>query len=512
MESVLSSYQLVLSLIVGVLAVLLFLSKKRSQCTNLPPCVPGAWPILGHLPYLGKHPEETLEKWGRTYGDVFSCFFGLNRVVVLNNYQSIKEAFSEEAFAGRAQPFIFEEHFHGKGLTYADSEVGKEHRKFALSQLRNFGMGKNSLQDTVLFEVNDIVAFLRKLDGKPTSAIKGLFTHHLANVTCNMAFGHRFAQDDVEFRRIAGLVGENFAIGSHGSLLTVFPLLRYVPIKSLGGNYKRFGDNFQSLLQFAKKLVDNHEKSRAPNWEQEAPKDYIDAFLRKAKSDIKEGKHDTTFDMEQLYTSIVNLFVGGTETTSTTLRWGLVYMIEHQEIQQKVFHEIETVVGLDRDVNMEDRANLPFTEATIYETLRCGNLATLGGSTMHKMSVDAYLRGYFIPKGTIVSPNFYAVHVDERMWENARVYDPTRFLNKEGHLRRPEAFIPFSIGKKACPGEALALMELFLFFANIIQKFELRAPPGKIISSSNYITAIARAPVNEEMCYISRKKSSPRAP
>jgi len=459
------------------------------------------------LPYLGKHAQEKLEKWGHVYGDVFSCYFGQNLVVVLNNYQAIKEAFDDDLYAARAQPYIFEEHFHGKGLTYAEGELWRVHRKFAMLQLRNFGMGKHSLQAPILREINEMADYLRKIEGKPTNAIKGLLTHHLSNVICSFAFGHRFPQNDAEFRNIVGMIEECFSLGSHDSLITLFPILRFVPFKSLGGNYKKFAKNFESLMSFAKKLVDNHEKSKedSPTWEEEEPKDYIDAFLKQARNDHKEGKHDTTFEMDQLLTSIVNLFIGGTETTSTTLRWALIYMIENPEVQEKVFEEIKLVVGTARDVTLEDKAKLPFTEATILEIQRCGNIATLGGSTMHKTAGDAYLRGYFIPKGTYVAPNFYAVHVDERAWPNARVFDPKRFLNADSHIRRPEAFIPFSIGKKACPGESLAVMELFLFFSNIIQKFQVKAPPGKKISSANYTTGLTRAPINTDICYVTRK-------
>jgi cytochrome P450 family 2 subfamily J len=59
--------------------------------------------------------------------------------------------------------------------------------------------------------------------------------------------------------------------------------------------------------------------------------------------------------VDQLLTSIVNLFIGGTETTSTTLRWALIYMIENPEVQEKVFEEIRLVVGTARDVTLEDK-------------------------------------------------------------------------------------------------------------------------------------------------------------
>lgn len=72
----------------------------------------------------------------------------------------------------------------------------------------------------------------------------------------------RFAQDDQEFRDIVGMIEECFTIGSHDSLITLFPILRFVPLKPLGGNYNKFSRNFNKMLEFASRLVDNHEKGK----------------------------------------------------------------------------------------------------------------------------------------------------------------------------------------------------------------------------------------------------------
>ena len=148
--------------------------------------------------------------------DTIHCYFGQKLVIVLNNYSLIKEAFVDDNYSARAQPFIFEEHFHGKGLTYADGERWLIHRKFAMDQLKRFGMGKYFLQDTILDELNDIFEFINKQNEKSFN-IKGLLTHGLSNIICGFAFGQRFSHDNKEFHHIVSLIEECFTLGSHDS-------------------------------------------------------------------------------------------------------------------------------------------------------------------------------------------------------------------------------------------------------------------------------------------------------
>ncbi|CAF4396482.1 unnamed protein product, partial [Adineta steineri] len=177
------------------------------------------------------------------------------------------------------------------------------------------------------------------------------------------------------------LIEECFTLGSHDSWITIFPLLRFIPTQSLRGNYKQFSKNFKEIFKFAKKLVENHDENI------DETKDYIDEYLKQANIDKKLNKLDSTFDMDQLITSITNLFIGGTETTSTTLRWAFVYMIENPQILNNVQQEIDNYMNNNKQhnlfIHMEDKEYLPYTLATIFEIQRCGNIATLGGSTLH---------------------------------------------------------------------------------------------------------------------------------
>lgn len=198
---------------------------------------------------------------------------------------------------------------------------------------------------------------------------------------------------------------------------------------------------------------------------------------------------------------VLDLFVAGSETTSTTLRWAFLYMAKYPEIQEKVQAEIDRVIGQSRQPSMEDRANLPYTDAVIHEILRMGNIVPL--ALPHSTNKEVQLGGYTIPKGVLIIPNLASVLIDKKEWATPSTFDPGHFLNKEGKFEKKAAFIPFSAGKRVCLGENLARMELFLFFTSFMQHFTFSIPAGVNVVM-DYRAGITLAPKPYEICVMSR--------
>ena len=82
--------------------------------------------------------------------------------------------------------------------------------------------------------------------------------------------------------------------------------------------------------------------------------------------------------IDNLKVTMFDLFLAGSETTSTTLTWAYLFMIRYPEVQEKVQQELDQVVGTDRLPSCSDRPNLPYTEAVLMEVQRCGNITPLG--------------------------------------------------------------------------------------------------------------------------------------
>ncbi|XP_051885538.1 vitamin D 25-hydroxylase isoform X2 [Pristis pectinata] len=181
---------------------------------------------------------------------------------------------------------------------------------------------------------------------------------------------------------------------------------------------------------------------------------------------------------ENLIYTVGELIIAGTETTTNALRWAILYMALYPNIQEKVHQEIDTIVGKNQIPSLENKSQMPYTEAVLHEVLRYCNIAPLG--IFRATTKNTVVRGYSIPKGTTVITNLYSVHFDEKYWNTPYLFCPERFLDKNGQFVKKEAFVPFSVGRRHCLGEQIARMELFLFFTMLLQRFHIHFPPGTI--------------------------------
>ena len=141
---------------------------------------------------------------------------------------------------------------------------------------------------------------------------------------------------------------------------------------------------------------------------------------------------------------MIDLFVAGTETTSTALKWFIVFMLNKPDIQQRMRKEILDVVGDCRFPSYSDRGNMPYCDAVIHETLRVGNIAPL--SLPHGLTRDLEFRGYVIPKHALIVPSLDSILTDPEVFEEPFEFNPERFLN-DGVLSGTEKVHAFGVGK-----------------------------------------------------------------
>uniref|UniRef100_A0A673BVH5 Cytochrome P450, family 2, subfamily Y, polypeptide 3 n=1 Tax=Sphaeramia orbicularis TaxID=375764 RepID=A0A673BVH5_9TELE len=409
------------------------------------------------------------EFFSERYGPVVTLYLGPQRVVVLIGYEAVKEALVDQAedFIGRGPfPFLVKV-TDGYGLAVSNGERWKQLRQFTLTTLRDFGMGRKRMEQWIQEESKHLVARIDSTKASPFDPTYFL-SCTVSNVICCLVFGQRFSYDDDHFLQLLQIVSAllKFASSPWCQLYNVFPrLMEYLP----GRHHKVFG-RVETLKRFIKKKIREHEETLEPS----SPRDYIDCFLIRLN---KEKDLSTSeFHYDNLVSTVFNLYMGGTESTSSTIRFALSVLSKYPEIQEKMQQEIDSVIGQERDPFMEDRKSLPFTDAVIHEIQRFMDIVPMGAPryALHDIS----FRGYTIPKGTIILPVLHSVLKEKKHWATPFSFNPEHFLDHNGNFKKNPSFLPFAAGKRACAGESLARMELFIFLVSLLQNFTFFIPGG----------------------------------
>ncbi|KAM3931019.1 cytochrome P450 2K1-like [Leptodactylus fuscus] len=259
------------------------------------------------------------------------------------------------------------------------------------------------------------------------------------------------------------------------------------------GSHKTIVENVEELCDFITKTFTEHLKKLDENDQ----RSFIDAFLIRQKEEA--GDPQSYFHDGNLTRVVRNLFSAGIETTASTLSWGLLLMAKYPKIQEKVQEEILSVIGSAQPL-YSHRGQMPFTNAVIHEIQRFADIVPL--NLGHETTKDVTLKGYFLPKGTYIVPLLTSVLRDKTQFEKPEEFYPNHFLDSKGNFRKNEAFMPFSAGRRACAGETLARMELFIFFTTLLQKFTFSSPPGVTEVDMTPDIGMTNAPKPHMICAI----------
>ncbi|KAM4019976.1 cytochrome P450 2G1-like isoform 1-T2 [Anomaloglossus baeobatrachus] len=429
---------------------------------NLPPG-PTPLPIIGNALHIKRgEMVKSLMELRDKYGSIYTVYFGHYPIVVLCGYDTVKEALIDRAedFGGRGRLPTIDQFVKGYGVVFSNGNRWKDLRRFSITILRNFGMGKKTIEERIQEESSFLMAEIKSQKEQYIDPTRFL-VQAVSNVICSIVFGNRFEYSNDSFQKLLTMFSVVFQdqSGVYGQFQDMLPtLMSYVP-----GPHKRLNRSMKRVTDFIRERIKMNEESFDPH----SPRHFIDCFLAKQKQE----KDNPNFDRINMVFTILNLFFAGTETVSTTLRHGLMILMKYPEIQDKLHQEIARVIGDSRVPNIEDRSKMPYTDAVIHEIQRFSDILPL--NVPHATTRDVTFKGYTIPKGTDVYPLLCSVLQDPTKLACPTKFDPNNFLDDKGCFKKNEAYMPFSAGKRVCLGEGLARMELFIFFTTILQHFNL---------------------------------------
>ncbi|KAG9480196.1 hypothetical protein GDO78_011946 [Eleutherodactylus coqui] len=410
------------------------------------------------------YPHIVLTNMANIYGKILGLYIGNRLIVILNDFDTVKDAMvnHSEVFSDRPSVPMVNLITKRKGVIFAKyGPIWRQQRRFSHTTLRHFGLGKISLEPIIIEEFKFVKAEMLKFGDKGFNPLQ-IVGNAVSNVICSITFGKRFDYEDKEFKSMLRMMsrGLEISLNSEAILSNVCSWMYYLPF----GPFKELRQIVIDVTAFLKRIIKEHELSLDPK----NPRDFIDMYLLQIDEE-QRTQLESSFNTDYLFYIIGDLFIAGTDTTTNTLLWSLLYMCVHPDVQEKVQAEIDSVVGRERPPSLTDKTKMPFTEATIMEVQRMTAVVPL--SVPHMASETTVFRGYTIPKESVVLANLWAVHRDPKVWEKPNDFIPSRFLDEHGQILKKEAFIPFGIGRRVCMGEQLAKMELFLMFVNLLQSF-----------------------------------------
>ncbi|XP_057975861.1 cytochrome P450 CYP82D47-like [Malania oleifera] len=496
MEKFLLSFSSVPTTSAGILAVIFFLyyalrtskrtqNKARDQEKPAPEAA-GGWPVIGHLHLLARSQllHRVLAKMADKYGPIFTIKLGVHPALVVSNSELAKECFTvnDKAFANRPKSVAIEL----MGYNYALFGFGpyspywRLQRKIATLKL----LSAQRLETLRHIHESEAKASIKEIyrrweqnastaGGGSSNALAVEMKQWFWDIALNTVFrimaGKRFNDQDGEYAKI---FRDFLELTGAFVVADALPFLKWL---DLGGQQRRMRETGRRLDHIMEEWLEEHKRKRvaaeaAPTEEQ----DFMDVML----SVVDGGGVPSDYDPDVFIKSTcLALVLGGSDTSTVTLVWALCLLLNNPHTLKKAQQELDTQVGRQQQLHGTHIKHLVYVQAIIKETMRLYPAAPLGAP--HESIEDCIVGDHHVPAGTRLVVNLWKVHRDPQVWPDPDEFRPERFLttHKDVDVRGQNfELIPFSSGRRMCPGVSFSLQVTHFILANLLHGFEIATP------------------------------------
>ncbi|KAK4881097.1 hypothetical protein RN001_004416 [Aquatica leii] len=468
--------------LIFVLTILYLYEYSKNKPTKFPPGPPrlplwGNYWFLLREDYYFTHRSTAL--LAQRYNTNILGLYLRGPTVITCDYESCKEVLTREEFYGRETSLLSLTRSRGvtAGIFFLDGIHWQQQRRFALRHLRDYGFGRRFDRNENFLE-NDIRDLIEMFTSDPTPKnqdvcrkkgqvlMPDIFFGPLANFSFLMLIGKRLDNEFIRMLMNTSIMIFLRSLDAIGGALAITPWLRYIAPKYFG--YDIMWDESARVYDFFQAHIKEHKY----NITDDHYMDLIDSYLSQMQKFEQNGEKDTGFTERQLTWTLIDFMFPAPATVGHTLHFLWSYLLKYPKIQYKIQEEIDRVVGRSRLPNLDDRKNMPYTEAVIREVMRMDPVLPLG--VPRRTLVNTTLQGHFIPKDTIVIANLYCANHDPKIWNDPNTFKPERFLDNNGHLLKKDLSIQFGGGKRLCVGETFSRHAMFLLLSGLLQNFTFK--------------------------------------
>lgn len=478
-----------------IIAYALYRWKKWHTKSRLPlPPGPKKLPLVGNLFQLPTSFEwETYAHWSEVYNsDILHVDAAGTSIIIVNSHQVAMDLFEKRSaiYSSRALTTMIQELIKFDWLFgfMAYGEPWKERRKLFQQHFHPL--------DTATYQPKEqeyVHKLLKALNRTPENFIEHI-RHAIGAITITIAYGLDLKPANDPYIEIAeqALIGLGAGAVPGAFLVDSIPILKYVPSWFPGAGFKRKAAFWR---KWATMLVEIPFEAAQKEIASGTAKP---SFVSACFNDLDESKNIEAQKIV-IRDTAGNFFVGGADTSVSSINTFILQMTRNPEIQAKAQAELDRVLGPNTLPTFADEASLPYIAAIVKEVLRWHAVTPLG--VPHYLTEDDEYNGYFLPKGSIVAGNVWAILHDKNDYPDPLVFRPERFLTPDGtqldhNVRDPLA--AFGFGRRVCPGKHMATSMLYIAIVSILAVFDISKAvdeDGNVIEpTGEYVSSLVSHP------------------
>lgn len=326
-----------------------------------------------------------------------------------------------------------------------------------------------NLEEIIEKETSKMVSFVEE----GCSEIKPLILNACASIFINYFCSKSFSHDDVEFTEMIENFDEIFYEVNQGYAADFLPFL--LPL-----HRRRIGRMKQSAHKIRNFIEKNVIENRYDNFGTGEPTDYVESLIHCVKN---EESSLVTWD-NALYA--LEDIIGGHSAVGNFFTKLLAYIVQDEEVQRKIQQEIDANIQEGIEISITNKSTMPYTDATIFEAIRLisspivprvANQDTMLKGKILQFAQMTYIEnfeflGYLIKKDTLMFLNNYELSVSDELWKEPKLFKPERFI-LNGHVLKPEHFLPFGGGKRGCMGYRMVQLISFGLLTSLLKSYTI---------------------------------------
>uniref|UniRef100_A0A7N0RAF5 Cytochrome P450 n=1 Tax=Kalanchoe fedtschenkoi TaxID=63787 RepID=A0A7N0RAF5_KALFE len=471
------------SLFLFILALKWLLFKRKANQQYMLPPSPFTLPIIGNLHQLGLLPHRSLALLAQRYGSVMLLHLGNKRTLVVSSASAAEEIMKthDACFASRPDLRVMTK------LSYdaEDAAIAPygERWRYMRSLLVQHILSPKRVQSYRAIREEATLLMMRKIEGSMGDPVdlSELLSLLPIGILCKVALGKNYCEGSGgKFRE---LLSELSALSGAFDIGDSIPWLGW--LNNFNGINSRVEKVFRSMDKIFSEIIEDHIAARSLARSDEQM-DAVDILLEIERKSSTDGP---VLTRKQIKGLMLDMFLGGTESTWTTMEWAMTELVRHPEIMKKAQREIRSIVGNKDEVvvTAEDIAQMDYLKAVIKETYR---FHPPGPFLLPRESLQhVKVKGYDIPSKTRVWVNAWAIGRDPCSWDSPELFDPERFLRADSVASTRDfkgmsfELIPFGAGRRGCPAISYASQIVELGLASLLHKFDWSLPGGIMVEN-----------------------------